>query len=706
MNFINTTEDTIHREEHTGKNNEFHLVLLELKKLDKTDLHEFLKKVLDVVANTLDVERVSIWFFNESKSSIYCDYLYLKRFGEYVNEVTLKVEDYPEYFKAIKSELVIAASDAVNDPLTSELAETYLKPRGVQSLMDIPIHYQGETIGIICHEEQKASREWHRTEMDFAAAISSLISTSLEVDFRKDKEKQFNESQRFLSTLISNLPGYVYRVNKEGDNWNIQYLSGGVYELTGYKPDELMNNMVYYAKMVNEADISKVKEVISGSLTAKKPYQITYRINTSDNKLKWVWEQGSGIYDAEGKLTATEGFITDITEKKLFEEEIVKKNFELSALYELGKSLSKLAEPPQIVESIGNMLGRLFKTDSCYIAIKNDKAGEITYPYLSFHEKKANTDSTGFAKGINEFVMNSRKPMLINNHALETLSAFGITAGGELPQSLLLAPMITGKKVIGVIALQDFEHTDSFTDSHLELLATVASQGAIALENAELYNTVRISLKEKEILLKEVHHRVKNNLQIMSSLVKLQTRFIKDDKMLEIMKDTGGRIQSMSIVHTKLYNSGEYEFINFAEYAKSLSENFSNTFGSAMRNISFEINMKDIKLNIDTAIPCGLIINELATNSIKHAFTPETGKPGIITISLISNEKNVYVLTVSDNGKGSETDLNPDKSETLGLQLVSLLSKQLNGKMTFSSQKNMGVFYSLRFEESEYKTRE
>jgi len=705
MNFSNDIEEMVEKSDHPEKDNGFHSVLLELRKIDKTDLHDFLRKVLDVVSNTLNIERVSIWFFNEDKRSIYCDYLYLKRFGEYASETTLRVEDYPEYFKTIKSELVLAANDALNDPRTAELAETYLKPRGVLSMMDVPIYFHGETIGIICHEEQDNFREWKRTEMDFAAAISSLLSTSLEIDFRKDKEKQFIESQRFLSNLISNLPGYVYRVNKTGDNWNIQYISGGVYELTGYKPDELINNIVYYAGMVNEADKQKVREVISASLTSKKPYQIIYRINTADNNLKWVWEQGCGIYDTSGILTATEGFITDITEKKLFEEELVKKNYELSALYELGKSLSKLAEPPQIVESIGNMLGRLFKTDSCHIAIKNDKTGEITLPFLSYHGKKASAEAISFTNGINEFVMSSRKPMLINNNALETLSAFGITAGGKLPKSLLLAPMITGKNVIGVIALQDFDHTDSFTDSHLELLATVASQGSIALENAELYNTVRISLKEKEILLKEVHHRVKNNLQIMSSLVKLQTRFIKDDKMLEIMKDTGGRIQSMSIVHTKLYNSGEYEFINFAEYAKSLSENFSNTFGPAMRNISFKIEVDDIKINIDTAIPCGLIINELVTNAIKHAFTPGTGKPGIITISLISAGKDVYVLTVSDNGKGSETDLNPDKSDTLGLQLVSLLSKQLNGKMTFTSQKDMGVFYSLKFEESEYKTR-
>lgn len=705
MNLENEAAEIVKQHDLPEKDNRFHSVLLELKKIDKTDLHDFLRKVLNVVSNTLNIERVSIWFFNEDRSSIYCDYLFLKRFGEYAGEVTLSVNDYPEYFKGIKTELVLAADDAINDPRTRELAETYLKPRGVLSLMDIPIYFHGETIGIICHEEQDKLREWNRTEMDFAAAISSLLSTSLEIDFRKDKEKQFIESQRFLSNLISNLPGYVYRVNKSGENWNIQYISGGVYELTGYKPEELINNLVYYAGMVNEADKPKVKEVISASLTSKKPYQIIYRINTADNKLKWVWEQGSGIYDSGGKLTATEGFITDITEKKLFEEELVKKNYELSALYEFGKSLGKLAELPQIIESAGNILGRLFKADSFYIAIKDEAAGMITFPYSSLHGKRTEKERIVYGNGINEFVMNSRRPMLINNHSLETLKTFGITLEDTLPESLLVAPMIAAEKVIGTIALQDFKNTESFSDSHLELLATIASQTAIALENADLYHAVRNSLKEKEVLLKEVHHRVKNNLQIMSSLIKLQTRYIKDEKTMDIMKDTGGRIQAMSIVHTKLYNSGEYEVIDFAEYARSLTDNFSNTYGIMMKDINFELECRNIKLNIDTAIPCGLIINELVSNSIKHAFPENYEESKIIRISMTSESKGKYHLLVSDNGSGCDTELDPDTSETLGMQLVSLLSKQLNGKMTFSCLKGKGTHYSLKFEEAEYKTR-
>lgn len=296
----------------------YHSVLLDLKKMDKTDLHEFLKKVLDVVANALNIERVSIWFFDEGRTSIYCDYLYLKKFGEFANETTLNIADYPEYFKSIETKLFICADDAQNDPQTKELAESYLAPRAIYSLMDIPIHYGDKIIGIICHEEQDKIRHWKREEIDFTSAISALVSTSLEIDFRKSKERDYHESQRFLSTLISNLPGYVYRVNKEGDTWSIQYISDGVYDLTGHKPDELIKNKVlYYAMMVNDEDKEMAKEIISKALLHKKPYQINYRISTADGRIKWVWEQGRGVYNESNELIATEGFVTDITEKDI-----------------------------------------------------------------------------------------------------------------------------------------------------------------------------------------------------------------------------------------------------------------------------------------------------------------------------------------------------------------------------------------------------
>ncbi len=701
---IKAAPDSISMESTDENPAQYHSILLDLKKMDKTDLHEFMRKVLDVVANALDIERVSIWFFNEDRTAIYCDYLYLKKFGEYANETTLDVKDYPSYFKAIETSLYVAIDDARVDPITRELAEDYLKPRGICSIMDIPIHYHGEIIGIICHEEQDKLRHWKREEMDFTAAISSLVSTSLEIDYRKGKEREFHESQRFLSTLISNLPGYVYRVNKEGEAWTIQYISDGVFDLSGYSPEELIKNKVlYYSMMVNEFDKSHAKGIISTALAAKKPYQINYRICTAEGKLKWVWEQGRGVYSEKGELIATEGFITDITEKKLFEEEILKKNNELSALYHFGKSLSKLAEPAMITEDIGTMLGKLFNSPNIYLALYNEQEQILTYPFYLKEGNRIEHGPRPFANAFTEFVIKSRKGVILNENIMASLKLLSVAGSSIEGKSLISAPMTAGEKVLGVITIQDFEKENAFTQNQLELLTTVGSQAAIALENSYLYSEVTKQLREKEILLQEVHHRVKNNLQVMSSLIKLQARYIKDERMLDLMKETGGRIQSMAIVHTKLYNSGNYEFINFGEYVKNLIESFQNTYGYKLRNIKFETDISDIIINIDTAIPSGLIINELISNSIKYAFPGDAA--GTIAISLHRVDGGKLNLVVKDNGTGVEDGIDLSKADSLGIQLVTLLTRQMNGTLDIKSSKGNGTSFDITFEEAVYKAR-
>lgn len=683
----------------------YHSVLLDLKQMDKRDLHTFMKNVLDVVANTLDIERVSIWFFNDGRTSIYCDFLYLKKYGKYVNESNLNVTEYPEYFKAIETKLFIAAEDARNHDLTKELSEKYLVPRGIHSMLDIPIYYNNEIIGIICHEEQDKIRKWKPEEIDFTTAISSLISTSLEIDFSKSKEKDFIENRRFLSTLISNLPGYVYRVIKDNGNWSIQYISEGVFDLTGHKPEELVKNKVlYYAMMVNETDKEIGKVIISKALTEKKPYQINYRISTADGKIKWVWEQGRGVFNEKNELIATEGFVTDITEKKIFEEEFLRKNNELTALYQFSRSLSKLNEPVFLMEEIGNMLVKFFERENIYIALYDQIKSEISYPFFYQNKLKENIPSRPFGNDFTEFILKTKKSIILNKNVKCSLKDLNINILDFEAKSLIAAPIYTGDKVFGVIAIQDYKIENSFTADQLDFLTTIGSQAAIALENAFLYEEVTRSLKEKEMLLQEVHHRVKNNLQVISSLIKLQSRYINEHRMLEILKETGSRIQSMAIVHTKIYNSKDYEFINFSEYTKNLIENFQSNYGYRLRKIQFINKIDSIKLNIDTAIPCGLILNELLSNSVKYAFNDKI--EGVVEISLINTEGRKYVLNVKDNGSGTDNTNKIINSDSLGMQLIKLLTKQLNGELKIYSEPGKGTEFIIDFEEAVYKSRQ
>lgn len=190
---------------------------------------------------------------------------------------------------------------------------------------------------------------------------------------------------------------------------------------------------------------------------------------------------------------------------------------------------------------------------------------------------------------------------------------------------------------------------------------------------------IQNSLKEKEILLREIHHRVKNNLQTISSLLDLQTESIKDSAALEAFRSSQSRIRSMALIHERLYKSENLSRIKAQEYIKNLIVYLEATYDSQAGNIKLKTNIQNILLNLDTAIPCGLIINELVSNSMKYAFPG--GKAGTIEVSLLVSSAERISLSVKDDGIGIPADITVKNSPSLGLQLVYLLAKQINGTL-------------------------
>ncbi|PSB32821.1 histidine kinase [filamentous cyanobacterium Phorm 46] len=227
--------------------------------------------------------------------------------------------------------------------------------------------------------------------------------------------------------------------------------------------------------------------------------------------------------------------------------------------------------------------------------------------------------------------------------------------GSEFPAEVLLNAMeINGQKVIQAV-VRDI--TDRKRDE----------------------DRIKASLAEKEVLLKEIHHRVKNNLQVISSLLKLQSRYIQDDRVIEMLKESQNRVRSMALVHEQLYQSKDLSDIDFAEYIQNLSHNLFQAYEIHAEGVKLQTNIAPCSMNIDTAVPCGLIINELVTNSLKYAFTGQT--QGKIKIDFNLDNNRVCVLTVSDSGIGFPQDLDYRNSRTLGLRLVGSLVKQIRGKI-------------------------
>jgi PAS domain S-box-containing protein len=203
---------------------------------------------------------------------------------------------------------------------------------------------------------------------------------------------------------------------------------------------------------------------------------------------------------------------------------------------------------------------------------------------------------------------------------------------------------------------------------------------------------LRASLREKELLIKEIHHRVKNNFLTIYSLLRFQSRHLSDSASRELLRGSQDRVRAMSLIHEKLYRSGDLQSIGFPEYIESLARQLFSSYRVEPGSVKLTLDIEDVALDLERMIPCGLILNELIANAFKHAFPEGRGE---IRISLRRNSDGACTLTVADDGAGLPSGLDPMKSDSMGLELVGLLSRQLGGTLTVET--GAGTTFVLTF---------
>ncbi len=319
-------------------------------------------------------------------------------------------------------------------------------------------------------------------------------------------------------------------------------------------------------------------------------------------------------------------------------------------------------------------------------------ASETDNAVLIFNEHKeiewANTGftkMTGYAideitsrkgKNITNFSMSSEVDQLVNNCIAER-------------KSTVFESQIPCKNGITVWASSTL--TPIFTESgNLNKLVVIYTD---ITYRKMMEEKIRESLEEKGLLLREIHHRVKNNLQIIISLFNLQSHYINDRKAFEALKEGQDRIKSMALIHERFYQNEGLSRIDFDDYIRRLVENLFMSFNIQPERIIQEIDAEKISLDIDTAVPCGLIINELVSNTLKHAFAED--EKGTLKISFKRISESTLQLMVSDTGKGLPDDFEFEEVDSLGMQLISALTSQLDGKMTLN--KENGTTFILEF---------
>lgn len=291
---------------------------------------------------------------------------------------------------------------------------------------------------------------------------------------------------------------------------------------------------------------------------------------------------------------------------------------------------------------------------------------------------------------------------------LETKEAFSLSSTDEQFEAMTTEAelhrgtfAVFALNPIGFLRLHSSVRAQPFAPWELNKLQNVMAKFAVSLQGCLDHQRLReqiherkrseekmlASLREKEILLKEIHHRVKNNMQIVSSLLNLQSGYIQDPSVLTLFKESDNRIRTMALIHEQLYQSTNLASIDFQAYVPTLTDYLRSSYSNLSHAVTLKLELEPITLGIDTAIPCGLIINELVSNAFKHAFRGMRSGELHITLrrrhaAAATNTSPSLVLSIRDNGVGFPADIDFRQTKSLGLKLVVSLVRQIKGTIT------------------------
>ena len=396
----------------------------------------------------------------------------------------------------------------------------------------------------------------------------------------------------------------------------------------------------------------------------------------------------------DGEYVAT-AIIRNITERKKAEEVVRKRKNQLELVHRIQNDIPMNMNIETILKAAAESIGRSFGYNKVSVNIFDESRNELEY-IVGWHQSGAPTPKDHRQKvgeGLIGKAAELRKTIIVNDITKEPSY---VVYNQFSTQSELSIPLLVGDQLVGILDIQDLEK-NVFTEDDVSVLQSVANYLAYVVNEKQIEEQLKVSLKEKEVLLREIHHRVKNNLQVISSLLSIQSHHISGKENIEIFRASQDRVKSMALIHEKLYQSRDLARINSREYIQALVNGLYRSYSTSPEKVDLELDVEDISLAVDCAIPCGLILNELVSNSLKHAFP--NGREGKIRVVLRSVNQNDIELLVSDNGVGLPENLDIRKTKSLGLHLVTILAEdQLQGEIKLNKSEGTEFRIKLRGE--------
>jgi PAS domain S-box-containing protein len=474
-----------------------------------------------------------------------------------------------------------------------------------------------------------------------------IQTVAKDISERKKTEEILKESEEMYRALVYTSPDAVTMTDLEG---NITYASYRTSQIHGFDNTEELIGKNSFA-LIDPEEQERAFENLKKTMTEGSVRNLEYTMLRKDGT-RFIGElNASLIRDINGNPKALIGITRDITERKKAEQELRDSEKKFRGVVENANDAIYIitADGFEYVNSAFEKLTGYSTEDVC----------EESFNFWSI----IHPDDVKMIKG--------REDARRKGKEVPSRYEFRVLAKDGKTKTVEPATVHIGEK------------------GELKVMGILRD----VTDRKQAEEKVKASLHEKDVLLREIHHRVKNNMQIISSLLRLQSRLIGDDGLIEMFKESQNRIRSMALIHEKLYQTDDFAKINFAEYIRSLVVHLFHTYKVNPNIVRMNTDVQNVFLDINKAIPCGLIINELVSNSLKHAFP--NNKRGEIGIKLSSNQKNKTKLTVKDNGVGLPKSVNFRDPETLGLQLVSDLIEQIEGKIKL--ERTAGTAFHITF---------
>lgn len=549
----------------------------------------------------------------------------------------------------------------------------------------------------------KQPRAFSEDEICFVQAVADVLT---DASRRHELEERLRESERRNRSLIQAIPVAV--LVHDGDG-RVTVSNAAARELLG--PIE----EAFWAKPLSKRDCRLVRE--DGTAIRADAYPANHVLNTGQpvrnlvvgierqiaTGLRWAVLNADPIFDDQGDVQAAVVTFLDVSEQRRAEDVLRRRTHQLALLNQIGRTFGSTLDLDEVLATILDKMRELLGVTGGSIWLSDPRTGDLVCRQATGPERdEVRSWRLAPGEGLVGWTISHGETLIVQDAQDDErhVGTLGEQIGLEL-RSVASVPLQVTGTVIGTLQAVDTE-AQRFGPEDLRLLEPLAASAAIAIENARLYEraweeiaerrqaqeALQASLREKESLLQEIHHRVKNNLQVMTSLLRLQCQFAEDPQIQQALGTNRDRIQSMALVHEHLYQSPDLARINLADYLRRYVPYLTRVYRQQAHRIAVRTDAEDTYLDIDDAVPCGLLVNELVSNALKHAFP--AGRAGEIRV-VARQENGRAKLSVSDDGIGLPAHVDFRRSKSLGLQLVNALVNQLDGTINLDNQRGTTI---------------